>query len=74
LSTPSNELNTEQLSTPNQTIIDPSIPDHAVPVDVVDQKYSLLVKRGYQQSYTGVNNQEAPVKTSMDLLTTMDHW
>jgi hypothetical protein len=56
-----------------QAIIDPTIPDHAVPVDVVDHKYTLSVRRGYQQTLAIVAEQNEPVEEIIDLLSTMDH-
>jgi hypothetical protein len=59
----------------NQTIIEPSIPDHAIPVDVVDRKYTFSIRWGYWQSVAPMRaNEEQAVDSILDILPTLDQW
>jgi hypothetical protein len=57
----------------NQTIIEPSIPDHAIPVDVVDRKYTFSIRRGYWQLIAPTRvNEEQEVDSILDILPTLN--
>jgi hypothetical protein len=61
-------------STPNQDIIDPVIPETAVPVDVVDRKMTFTIRKGYWQSAVAQKKAGDPVEAVIDLLATVDWW
>jgi len=68
------KLRTDYDKDPDQDIINPVIPAHAVPVDTVERQYTWSIKRGWKQ-HTLVDTCENPVATTVsEKVNTLDVW